>query len=153
MGFAKTFEKWDSIAGTGGGVNNDDCNKAMLQWLEKNEIPNTDNELDGEANIKRQRDKKRLLKKPPDAVLDLHGKTKTEAVDEMEIFFNAAHARGLEKVQIIHGKGIHSAGTADGSAALDKVVTKFLESCIYAGETGHSSGSEGGSGSRWVFLK
>lgn len=93
--------------------------------------------------------KRRLLRKSPDGTIDLHGLTRDEAWDALDIFFNDAKNRGLEKLLIIHGKGNHTLE----QGVLTKTVRNFIERCPLAGESGHSSASRGGTGSTWVIVK
>jgi DNA-nicking Smr family endonuclease len=117
-------------------------------WLNKYGVYDRDSEEaeNREASCERRR---RLLRKKPDAVLDLHGLTRDEAWTVLGAFFENCRRLGFEKVLVIHGKGLHSAG----DAVLKEVSRKFIESCPFAGESGHSSASGGGSGSTWVLLK
>jgi len=93
--------------------------------------------------------RRRLLKKKPDAELDLHGQTQIEARIALESFFRDSRERGLEKVQVIHGKGNHSAG----EAVLRRAVMDFVERCPFAGESGSGKARSGGAGATWVLLK
>ena len=101
--------------------------------------------------------RRRLLKKKPDASIDLHGLTKDEAWNALEAFFANSAGNGFEKVLIIHGKGNHRGGgnedpySAEG--ALRDLSRRFIESCPHAGESGFSHIKEGGSGATWVILK
>ena len=101
--------------------------------------------------------RKRLLRKSPEAVIDLHGLTRDEAWDALTVFFNDARNKGLEKVLVIHGKGNHSGDRGSGRGAdtgvLKKMVRDFIERCPFAGESGYSEGRAGGEGSSWVLLK
>uniref|UniRef100_A0A7C3EGZ3 DNA mismatch repair protein MutS n=1 Tax=Gracilinema caldarium TaxID=215591 RepID=A0A7C3EGZ3_9SPIR len=97
----------------------------------------------------RQRERKRLINKAPDAVLDLHGLTRDEAWDRLGLFFAQAQRHGAEKVLIIHGKGNHS----EGEAVLKRTTLQYIEQCPYAGMHGHPSAEGGGSGATWVLLK
>jgi DNA-nicking Smr family endonuclease len=93
----------------------------------------------------------RLLKKKPDAYIDLHGLNRDEAQKSLELFFEDSLRRGFEKVQIIHGKGIHSDPVREG--LLRELSRRFIENCPYAGESGYASAREGGKGATWVILK
>ncbi|MDR2019441.1 MAG: Smr/MutS family protein [Treponema sp.] len=93
--------------------------------------------------------RRRLLRKKPDAVLDLHNLTKDEAWIVMDGFFRNARSQRLEKLLIIHGKGNHS----EGEAVLKRASREFIERCPFAGESGHGGARDGGTGSTWVLLK
>ena len=91
----------------------------------------------------------RLLKKKPDAYLDLHGLNRDEAWSKLETFFENSYETGFEKIQIIHGKGNHS----QKEAALRELCRTFIENCPFAGESGFCPAREGGNGATWVILK
>jgi len=93
--------------------------------------------------------RRRLLRKKPDAVIDLHGLTRDEAWNALDHFFLRSHSMGYEKVLIIHGKGNHS----DNEGVLKEICRKFIEHCPFAGASGRNSSSSGGSGATWVLLK
>jgi DNA-nicking Smr family endonuclease len=117
-------------------------------WLEKNGIPDKDAEI-GEKQPSSQDRRRRLLRKEPDATIDLHAMTQEEAWIALDTFFLAGQQQGFEKLLVIHGKGNHP-----GSEGVLKDLTrKFIENCPFAGESGHGSAAEGGSGATWVLLK
>ncbi|MDR2661392.1 MAG: Smr/MutS family protein [Treponema sp.] len=93
--------------------------------------------------------RRRLLHKNPDGTIDLHGLTRDEAWNALDIFFTDAKNRGLEKLLIIHGKGNHTLE----QGVLAKTVREFIERCPLAGESGYSNASNGGTGSTWVIVK
>jgi DNA-nicking Smr family endonuclease len=93
--------------------------------------------------------RRRLRLKQPDATLDLHGLTRDEAWDSLDIFFNDGKRQGFDKLLVIHGKGNHTSG----EAVLERAVRDFIERCPFAGESGHGDASSGGSGATWVLLK
>ena len=98
--------------------------------------------------------RKKLLRKSPDATIDLHGLTRDEAWDALTAFFDNAKTRGLEKVLIIHGKGNHTGEGSQGQTGiLKKLARNFIERCPFAGESGFSNNRLGGEGSSWVLLK
>ena len=101
--------------------------------------------------------RKRLLRKSPEATIDLHGLGRDEAWDALTVFFNDAKNKGLEKVLVIHGKGNHSGGNngehVGETGILKKMVRDFVERCPFAGESGYSNSRLGGEGSSWVLLK
>ena len=97
--------------------------------------------------------RKRLLRKSPEATIDLHGLTRDEAWNALTVFFDDAKNKGLEKVLIIHGKGNHNAENHDDGGVLKKLTRQFVEHCPFAGESGYSNSREGGEGSSWVLLK
>jgi len=133
-----------------------DFGKILDVWLDENgtydkdAVPNAANPA-REKTIPGDR-RNKLLRKKPDAVIDLHGLNGEEAWTSLETFFKNSRDLGHEKLLVIHGKGNHR--SANGNNQVLKGITKrFIENCSFAGESGHSAGREGGTGSTWVFLK
>jgi DNA-nicking Smr family endonuclease len=93
--------------------------------------------------------KRKLLKQPSQAVLDLHGFTVAQVEGEVVFFLKSSKKAGLRKILIIHGKGYHS----EGLPVLKKEVLRLLENSPLAGEFGTADKKEGGSGAVWVLLK
>jgi DNA-nicking Smr family endonuclease len=122
----------------------------MDAWLRRYGVEDkdsaTDQRVDAESPAERRR---RLRSARPDAVIDLHGLTRDDAWARLTAFFADARRRGFGKVLIIHGKGSHSAE----DPVLGPLVRLFIERNPHAGESGHSSRDEGGTGSTWVILK
>jgi len=129
-----------------------DFGQILDQW-DKHSGPVYDKDAElmvrSESSASRRR---RLLRKSPDASIDLHGLTRDEAWNSLDAFFNDANNKGLEKLLIIHGKGNHTVSDGQDSV-LKKTVRDFIERCPFAGENGNSSGPSGGTGSTWVLLK
>ena len=122
-------------------------------------IDGTGDRLNGQGKASGER-RSRLLRKKPDAYIDLHGLTQDEAWISLETFFAESRNKGFEKVQIIHGKGSHANSFSDISspvisseAVLRDLSRRFIETCSFAGESGHCPAREGGSGATWVILK
>jgi len=118
------------------------------KWSSVHGIQDKDVE-DKDIQISAQEKRRRLRNKKPDAELDIHGKTRDEAWQELEVFFGDAKEKGFEKIVIIHGKGNHSAG----ESVLKRVVMDFIERCPFAGESGKGKAVAGGEGATWVLLK
>ena len=99
----------------------------------------------------------RLLRKKPDDYIDLHGLNRDDAWRSLEFFFEDCFKKGLEKVQIIHGKGSHydslNEAQRNNEAALRELSRHFIENCSFAGESGFCSARDGGTGATWVILK
>jgi DNA-nicking Smr family endonuclease len=122
----------------------------LTAWLRINGVIDKDAELSGSAAYSEKGERRRRLRaKKPDAALDLHGQTTSEARISMDGFFHLSRQQGLEKLLIVHGKGNHSRG----EAALKRVVQEYIEGCAFAGESGQATAAEGGSGATWVLLK
>jgi len=144
MDFGKILDKWEK-QNPKTGVDN----KSIYDKYEK---PDEEQDDSGEAGFRGQR-RSRLLKKKPDASIDLHGLNSGEAWTAMETFFNSSRAEGHEKLLIIHGKGNHKSGEGVSVNLLKDITKRFIEYCKFAGESGHCHTKDGGSGATWVILK
>lgn len=76
-------------------------------------------------------------------LINLIGMRAEEALKELERFLDNVHAAGMEKVEIIHGKG---------TGALAKAVQGYLSECALVKRFYHGSESEGGKGKTIVEL-
>jgi DNA-nicking Smr family endonuclease len=132
MNFADILNEWDKrTAGT------QDANVGTLV------------KGDGNIQVNRAMERRRLLRKRPDAVIDLHGLSQDLAWEALDDFFMKSHSMGYEKVLIVHGKGNHS----DNEGVLKILAGKFIEHCPFAGQSGRNNAAMGGSGATWVLLK
>ena len=114
------------------------------------EIPTAKDFENGTGGVKLY-DRNYLLNMNPEARLDLHGLHQDEAQESLDRFITDCKARGLRKVLIIHGKGIHSSGS---DPVLGELVRRFIEHDKRCGASGHpKTKAEGGSGATWVLLK
>ena len=134
MNFGDILNKWEKK------------NPGNSVYKEDSGIPE-DSEASGETNNPGER-RSRLLRKKPDAAIDLHGLDQDEAYTALETFFDNSRRNGYEKVLVIHGKGNHQ-----GEGVLRLLSRRFIESCPFAGESGYSHAKDGGSGATWVILK
>ena len=148
MNFADILEKWEKQNPESGA---NEKNAAAFRDSEK---------MEGDASHKNNamtKRRSRLLRKKPDAVIDLHGFNCEEAWIVMQTFFNEGYQQGFEKLLIIHGKGSHWNDNARNfqpkEGALRELVRRFIEGCPFAGESGYNSSREGGRGATWVILK
>lgn len=120
----------------------------MSAWMRVHGIEDKDSEAEASRERAAER-RRRLLAKAADGTIDLHGLTRDEAWEQLEQFFALAHTNAWEKVLVIHGKGNNS----EGEAVLKRMTQQFFERCPWAGESGHASAKDGGSGASWVLLK
>jgi DNA-nicking Smr family endonuclease len=154
MDFGDILDEWDRrIAGSAGKAapkqirdRGENPKTDPPAWLKTKGIYDKDAE-EGEPDAAERR--RRLRRKKPDAVIDLHGLNRDEAWRAMEGFFRSARQRGFEKVLIIHGKGNHSRG----GSVLKDASREFIEACPFAGESGHGDSLSGGTGATWVLFK
>ena len=157
MDFGDILDQWDRQTGKPAGKKASKAEEdtpssqkvdPLTAWLRIYGIPDKDAEI-AEASVPHSKRRRRLRAKKADAVLDLHGLTRDEAWAALEEFFRAGQQQELEKLLIIHGKGIHS----EKDAVLKRTVRDFIERCPFAGESGQGEAADGGSGATWVLLK
>ena len=82
--------------------------------------------------------------------LDLHEMLLEDAVVAARSFLDRSHVRGLRKVRIITGKGIHS---KNGEAVIRPAVMQVCRNHPKVREVLVPKASEGGSGALTVILK
>lgn len=177
MDFGDILNQWDSIqkSGAASPKNNSSSSKKQVQkktvsspqkdslpetegkqinpmelWLRRYGTVDKDEEIDRIERKKQNTDREYLKSLKPQAVIDLHGLTRDEAWQRLDAFTGDCVRRGLKKVLIIHGKGIHSNGS---DPVLGDMVRKFIETDKRLGSSGHSDRTHGGSGSTWVILR
>lgn len=123
----------------------------VLAYLNRYGTEDKDQELDREAEEESlaRTERERLDRQRPDAAIDLHGMTESDALDSLGIFLEDSRRRGYRKVLIIHGKGNHSGG----DPVLKRAVSRFLEGYPGAGRSGNADKSSGGKGATWLILK
>ena len=146
MNFAEILDKWEKRS-------------AKDAPYEKDTVRGRDDTTD-EASLRGER-RSRLLRKNPDASVDLHGLTRDEAWAALQTFFENARRNGNEKVLIIHGKGNHqhtatfttNGDPQRGEGTLRCLTRRFIETCPFAGESGYGAAKEGGTGATWVIVK
>lgn len=99
---------------------------------------------------KRERTLNDLRIMMPQASLDLHGMTSEEADKALRSFVEEALSSGLEKIAIIHGKGLHSDG---GVGVLRDVTLSVLDEMGACREVSIAKPACGGAGVTWAILK
>ena len=87
---------------------------------------------------------------PREAQLDLHGMTQASARAEMLAFLDAARARGLRCVQIIHGKGARS---SQRGAVLKSALNEWLRRHPDVMAFSSARPLDGGTGAAYVLLR
>ena len=141
-------EKRDAAAAS---LNNDKATNPMEIWLRKYGTIDKDKLAQEHQERTKQQDREYVLNLRPEAYLDLHGLHQDEARMRMDSFITDCKKRGLRKVMIIHGKGIHTHGT---DPVLGEVVRRFIETDSRCGSSGHPKNkADGGSGATWIILK
>lgn len=94
--------------------------------------------------------KKEISRMEPQDSLDLHGWTGREAIRELEGFLKRSKMKGLNKVMVVHGKGLHSPG---GNSVLRPLVKQYLEKSPLVRDYGRAKGQSGGGGATWILLR
>ncbi len=155
MDFGDILEAWEQRKSSHSGSTADNTSRKeremMERWLSSEKAwhyYDKGEEFEDEESEK-GRTRSRLLRKPPEEHLDLHGLTREEAERRLDRFIKEAVRRGREKVLIIHGKGNHS---SEG-AVLREAVQDYLRASPLAGERGNPGRELGGSGATWVLLR
>ena len=128
-----------------------DMGSIMEKWLDRYGTIDKDKIVETHEEKTKLHDHNYLMNLRPEARLDLHGLRQTEAEDSLNRFIADCKSKGLRKVIIIHGKGIHTTGT---DPVLGELVRRFIEHDKRCGASGHpKTNAEGGSGATWVILK
>lgn len=123
----------------------------MERWLRIYGTIDKDKIVEETEKTTKMVDRKYLLEMKPEARLDLHGMRQEEARQQLNYFIGECVKKGIRKVIVIHGKGIHTTGA---DPVLGELVRKFIESDSRCGTSGHPKlKSEGGSGATWIILK
>jgi len=123
----------------------------MELWLRRYGTIDKDKIAEEQNERSKYYDRNYLLSMAPEARLDLHGLHQDEAHQSLDRFITDCKARGLRKVLIIHGKGIHTSGS---DPVLGELVRRFIEHDKRCGASGHpKTKAEGGTGATWVLLK
>jgi DNA-nicking Smr family endonuclease len=125
-----------------------DFEDSLRRWLDRHGVEDKDSRGDIPTPSKIE-EAERLRRISPQASLDLHGMRGAEAVPAIARFLAESARQGLEKVLIIHGKGIHSAE----NHVMTDLVRRTLESEILAGSFGKAEKRWGGSGATWVVVR
>lgn len=124
----------------------------LNHWMAVHGVPDKDEHSEsGETDDRRSRmeEADRIKRMRPQAVLDLHGKTAAEADALIVDFLLSGSRSGLEKVLIIHGKGLHSMT----EHVMTDVVRRALETNGLAGSFGPADRNQGGRGASWVRIR
>jgi DNA-nicking Smr family endonuclease len=145
MDFGDVLEEWERSE-----REDNESSNAPAAKKGRRDSPDKDAESDIALNAAQKGlESRRLADAKPQAFLDLHGLTGEEAEAAIAAFIEEASRRGLEKVLVIHGKGLHSSG----APVLKKAARRALEAHPLAGRFGEAVRTEGGSGALWVIIK
>ncbi len=145
MDFGQILEEWEKNEKISSNVES-----IMEEWLDVHPaLEKTDSSESRDKKREAALRRKRLREMAPEAEIDLHGFTVSEAVPALDLFIKECKQKGMKKILIIHGKGNHSRG----EPILKKEVRSFIEKCPSAGEYGVPDRYSGGSGALWVVLR
>lgn len=122
----------------------------MELWLRRYGTTDKDKLAEQSEQASRLENREYLKNLRPEARIDLHGLTRDEAWARLESFVNDCIRKGYRKIEIVHGKGIHSHGS---DPVLGQMVRTFIEQNKHLGTSGHNDKNHGGSGATWVLLK
>ncbi len=104
----------------------------------------------GEESIKKIKTMSELRLMMPQATLDLHGMVYAEAESAIKTFLDDSIEAGIEKISIIHGKGLHA---ENGEGVLGDLTLKIIREKGVAREFSNPKIQFGGSGALWIILK
>lgn len=124
----------------------------MELWLQQYGVVDKDAMAKDAEERDRSQNREYLKKMPICAKIDLHGLTRDEAWERLEVFVGDCCRRGFKKILIVHGKGHHAKERSDVSI-LSAMVRTFIELDSRLGASGHPDKKLGGSGATWVIIK
>ena len=122
----------------------------MELWLRRYGTVDKDALSEQEEARNKYHSRSSLVEMRPQARIDLHGLKKEEAWARLNSFVSECESKGIKKIMIVHGKGLHTHGT---DPVLGEMVRKFIEQDKRLGSSGHPDSNEGGKGATWVILK
>ena len=117
------------------------------------------------SSSKKLKDKDKILDKSnleKKSIIDLHGFTLTDANKEIEKFINQSYQKGVSKLIIVTGKGLHSKNKNDPYVSSDLSILKYsvphfiknkenlMKKII---EIKDANINDGGSGAFYIYLK
>jgi DNA-nicking Smr family endonuclease len=150
MDFGEILDEWERIKRARTEIQQPARKKPLSvleAWLDANGVGDKDaEELEGEDRAEETRRRSAMK---PQATLDLHGMKAEEAESAISVFIESSSRAGLEKVLVIHGKGLHS----EGAPVLKKAARRALEAHPLAGRFGEANKADGGSGALWVLIR
>ncbi len=121
--------------------------RRMEEFLDRYPPPT---DFDKDAGASRGHQKRMSPKKMRiEATIDLHGMTRDEARDALDVFVTQALQNDIRKVLIVHGKGNHPAS----EGVIKEMVLRYLERNPSIGATGTPGVREGGSGATWALIR
>ena len=130
-----------------------DQNDALMRHIFENvkDVPDEETLPEQTSNKKSRSSTRDLLKKPDDEI-DLHGKTRDEAIKIVQNFVIDCYQKNFRSALIITGKGHHS---AEKTPVLKREVKLWLErnGGSYISDFQEAPPRFGGSGAIWLNFK
>ena len=130
-----------------------DQNDALMKQIFENvkDVPDEETQPEQTSNKKSRSSARDSLKRPDDEI-DLHGKTRDEAIKIVQKFVSDCYQKNFRSALIITGKGHHSAKNAP---VLKKEVKLWLErnGDSYISDFHEAPPRFGGSGAIWLNFK
>jgi DNA-nicking Smr family endonuclease len=122
----------------------------MCLWMNRYGVIDKDKMADETAERAKFESRSYLAETRIEARIDLHGLTAEEARSRLDSFVGDCQHRGIRKILIIHGKGIHTTGS---DPVLGSVVRDVIEEDSRLGMSGHPDKRQGGNGATWVIIR
>ena len=130
-----------------------DQNDALMKQIFENvkDVPDEETTPEQTSNKKSRSSTRDSLKRPDDEI-DLHGKTRNEAIKIVQKFVIDCYQKNFRSALIINGKGHHS---ADNAPVLKREVKLWLErnGDSYITDFHEAPSRFGGSGAIWLNFK
>ena len=144
MDFKEIFEQWEKTKAAKKSRFSHVIAEKEAGLHRENETPQYSGYLTGRSSLGKLKGMRSQAK------LDLHGYTSEEARQIITQFLEDSVAQSLQKVTIVHGRGLHS---VDGKGVIKDVVKDVLDNSPLVREYGNPQPVEGGSGAVWVILQ
>lgn len=122
----------------------------MELWLRRYGTVDKDKMIEETEQRLQQNDRNHLRAMRIEARIDLHGLRQEEAEMRLRSFISDCQRKGIRKILIVHGKGIHTTGS---DPVLGELVRRFIEHDKRLGMSGHPDRNMGGNGATWVIIK
>ena len=122
----------------------------MELWLRRYGTVDKDKMIEETEQRLKENDRNHLRNMRIEARIDLHGLRQDEAELRLNSFISDCQRKGIRKILIVHGKGIHTTGS---DPVLGELVRKFIEHDKRLGMSGHPDRNMGGNGATWVYIK
>lgn len=123
--------------------------KHKQEWHEGYLPGAEDTQIKEKKSVTRGIPRKKLEKMDPQDEIDLHGQLKEEIAPMLVSFICRCRKHEIQKILIIHGKGLHS----PNGAILRPVIHDLLRNSDDVVDWGQPPARLGGSGATWAILR